>query len=493
MSLVQDAVPTLPENFNHKKYFFKERINGDVLKQIICDLDYTEMVSIIFLMTDKNTNVFEIIELIQETSFAKFILLTKTNTGWQEKLIEILIIIGNFNVIRKLGFNETQITSMKEQFVSNIHNVTPNLNRVIKSLYFVCESLNGKEVDKLITEVNKSLNVPLITDKSTLCLELYMLHWMKEKYITIDQNNPDLNNLIQTLKKMGLLYNLPFNFEYWKNIEVNQQTIKNDNSLQHRSCNNPYSELQKDFIISWSEEHKRLCLIINEINFTDNIKYKTRLGSNIDEENLKNTFKGCKFDIKVYRDLTKIEMMKFLNSLNESPYNNYGSIFICILSHGYEGEVVFSDGETVAIKIIEEKFCCQNLQKVFKFVILQSCQGKQIGTIERNLNVDESSKLVTDGPTCPIYHMHFGLFQATISSFAAMRNESKGTWFIQDICDELKKSTPVTVKEWVQAVTKRLSNRRDKSKYYNKDIVQVPRFISSMSVDYLLPQYVENC
>jgi hypothetical protein len=61
------------------------------------------------------------------------------------------------------------------------------------------------------------------------------------------------------------------------------------------------------------------------------------LGSNLDEQNLKNTFGGCNFEIETYQDLTKEEMMTFLDSLNEAPYNNYGSIFMCILSHGYEG------------------------------------------------------------------------------------------------------------------------------------------------------------
>jgi hypothetical protein len=187
MSLVADAIPIISENYNFKKYFIKEKINQNVLKELILDLDSIEIVSIIFLMIDENSDVNQVIKLMKETSFNKLVELTNRN-NWQEKLLEILIIIGNYNVIRKLGFSVTEIKSMKVQFVYNIHNVTPNLNRVIKSLYFLCEFLNKSEVDKLVTEVNKSLDISLKQDESNTNLEFYILYLLKEKYITINSS-----------------------------------------------------------------------------------------------------------------------------------------------------------------------------------------------------------------------------------------------------------------------------------------------------------------
>ena len=76
---------------------------------------------------------------------------------------------------------------MQQNFVSDVHNVTRNLNRVVKSLYFLCEDLTAKRTKELILKVNKQLHKPIKIDDSQIFLELYMLHWLQQKYITIDK------------------------------------------------------------------------------------------------------------------------------------------------------------------------------------------------------------------------------------------------------------------------------------------------------------------
>lgn len=192
MSLVVDAVSTTAESLNKVTRFSKERFNSNVLQEIVQDansLDELDIVSIIFLFTDQNTDIHQLIQFLQNDPSTKLIEL-KHRINWEEKLLESLIIIGNINVIKKLGFNNNEVEAMKARFVYNVHNVSENLNKVTKSLYFVCKNLEKRELEKLISKVNERLGTPVELDNNKLWLELYILHWLQQKYISINEGNP---------------------------------------------------------------------------------------------------------------------------------------------------------------------------------------------------------------------------------------------------------------------------------------------------------------
>lgn len=71
---------------------------------------------------------------------------------------------------------------------------------------------------------------------------------------------------------------------------------------------------------------------------------------------MEKTFKGCGFDVDKHKDLTKQAMVELLDSLNskDKSYATYGAIFICILSHGFEG--------------ISQVFTHKNLEQFFFFL-----------------------------------------------------------------------------------------------------------------------------
>ncbi|OXU26242.1 hypothetical protein TSAR_016905 [Trichomalopsis sarcophagae] len=500
MSLVIDAISTIPESLNNVVRFSRERFNPNVLQEIVQDadsLDEMDIMSIIFLFTDQETEIHQLIEFVQNDPATYFNTL-RHRVNWEEKLLESLIIIGNIKVIKRLGFDNNEIEAMKVRFVYNVHNVSENLNKVIKSLYFVCSNLETKEVSKLITKVNERLCSPVQLDSNKLWLEVYILHWLQQNYISINEDNPNLNNLIEDLKNIGCLIDLPFNFEDWKtthrNLQDSSKTLINDNSMPFTS-NNTYNQNDNNpgtTRIPWGKKQKRLCIIINQKNFKNKVMYKFRRGSDADEKNLIETLRGCNFEIdEPKRDLTKSQMIDFLDSFNTERYNQYACIFMCILSHGSEGEVVFSDDKKISIDTIRDKFCCEKLKNVFKFIILQSCQGKQIGLVERN-SEQSTGRLVTDGLTSPVFYKHFGLFQATLNGFVAFRNEDEGSWFIQDICTELRISTPTIVTEWVKKVKKRVGDRRATCTNFKEiEAVQIPCSSDTISDDYMIPKYQE--
>lgn len=167
--------------------FFKHRIDTKVLDEIVEDLEIEDLISIVFLFTNLSTNVDELIKIIKVNSQAAFLKL-KYEKEWQEKFLEVLVLTGNINIIKKLGYNNNEIIEMRREFCDTVHNVSPRLNRVVKSLYFLCKNLNKSETKNIIHKINEILDMPVELDKNENLLEFSILHWLNKKYFTIDES-----------------------------------------------------------------------------------------------------------------------------------------------------------------------------------------------------------------------------------------------------------------------------------------------------------------
>lgn len=94
-------------------------------------------------------------------------------------------------------------------------------------------------------------------------------------------DHTNLDNLIENLKTIGSLDDLPFTFENWKITSTNRnehddssRILEIHNSLQ-LSVSNEHEIFERLRNISY-EDHKRLCIIVNEINFHEKKVKKTR-------------------------------------------------------------------------------------------------------------------------------------------------------------------------------------------------------------------------
>ncbi|KAJ8665192.1 hypothetical protein QAD02_006854 [Eretmocerus hayati] len=478
MALATDGqVSQIMENWRIKE------MSVDCLKEVLSDLDENEVVSMIFLLWDVDVNIS--IEQILNSNVKERLHEIIKIQNWQTKLVETLLITKNFNILRKLGFSKKDITELNTYFCISIHNVSKSLNRAVKSLYFLCDSLTQRQANTLIDTINKKVSQPMNHNRNNRSLEIFIISWIQHSYITITQDSTNLNSLLKDLKNLGYYSSLDpnFNFDYWKDFPEKKLT----------PVEPKLEGIEQGLVEVWPIEHKRLCIIINEMHFNDCEKYKTRRGSEVDAASLEKTFQGIGFEVQKKKDLYESEFMELLDSFNrsDSSYSSYGSIFMCILSHGKEGKVILSDGTDIPIKTIQNKICCKNLRKVFKFIILQSCQGEQ-----------EGSELVHDGPTSststtessPLNHVHFGLFHSTVSDFVSWRHEKDGSWFIQEICNTLQNETPLCVREWIQKVKQRVISKKSVLRKTDSDLkyaVQVPYCYEIIPNDYYLPEYVK--
>lgn len=123
-----------------------------------------------------------------------------TNTQWQQKLIESICIIQNYEVLRNLGFSKQSLT---ERFLPHNISVTENLNKIRKLLYGLCESFGPNDTEILLSFVcsdfqKKGLKFHIYNSSY---LEMYLLHWEVIGYISYD----NLSNLCAILKQMDQL------------------------------------------------------------------------------------------------------------------------------------------------------------------------------------------------------------------------------------------------------------------------------------------------
>lgn len=484
-----DALPNLALNND----ISKEILNKDILWKIENDCDIDEKISILFLMITDYMDGFKIIyDLLKIHQENKTYILTefinKYPQNWENKLLEAICIIQNLQIIRKLGlsFNYLNLFYLpKNRLFSRYVNLTA------KCLYLLCETLSEDKIKLLLQYVKTDIIEYNVNLKDSDFLELHMLYWMQENYISINLDGTvKLENLLKHLKKIEDLESI---YDDLKNHENHRDVL----DIQHINTSINTSQLQTFFIkehkISLNNEEnirkikKGLCIIINQMFFMGE-KYEIRFGTETDCMKLLETFKGFNFITKEFNNLKKDEILKMLEDIPKTFGVDYDCIFVCILSHGYEGGIISADEKEVKTEEIEYKFCSIELKDVIKIVIIQACQGKIIGQVE--------DSLVTDGfINCNISknilsYRNFCIFMSTIQGFVSMRHKEKGSWFIQEFCNILQNGKDKIT--FLQAVSKTIDAVGEKKGVLNgiNSVAQLPEIKSyRLSSDFQFPEY----
>ena len=202
-------------------------------------------------------------------------------------------------------------------------------------------------------------------------------------------------------------------------------------------------------------------LIIN-IESYDNDVQERRLGTDVDVENLVQLLKGLEFDVTLKRNLA---LTPFFREITEFCCNKLHAeadmTIVVILSHGQDGVVYASDGQSINMEYIYEFFNnrnCPLLRGKPKFFIVQSCRGdrpdagvegledmetagaspsKHMSKKRKNESVDAVSKASDVGDVArarPTWEDMI-IAYSTIPGYASLRDHDKGTWFIQSLVE----------------------------------------------------------
>ena len=204
-------------------------------------------------------------------------------------------------------------------------------------------------------------------------------------------------------------------------------------------------------------------LIIN-IESYDNDVQERRLGTDVDVENLVQLLKGLEFDVTVKSNLA---LTPFFREVTEFCCNKLHAeadmAIVVILSHGHDGVVYASDGQSINMEYIYEFFNnrnCPLLRGKPKFFIVQSCRGdrpdagveglddmeaagataspsKHMSKKRKNESLDAVSQPSEAGDVArarPTWEDMI-IAYSTIPGYASLRDHDKGTWFVQSLVE----------------------------------------------------------
>jgi len=147
---------------------------------------------------------------------------------------------------------------------------------------------------------------------------------------------------------------------------------------------------------------------------------------------LEETFLNLGFDVEKHHDLMAWELKATVDELvNKKDFSRYGSLVICLLSHGTEGALEGIDSRKVNINNLKYKFSlekCPDLYGKPKIFIVQACQG----TLKQTTTGYTSSSAVASGFNKLIKKMNYVLLNLIRKSKGdggkdAGENQSKST------------------------------------------------------------------
>lgn len=178
-----DALPNLVLNNDISKI-----LNKNILCKIEDDFDIDEKISILFLMITDYMHSFKIIyDLLKIHQENKAYILTefinKYPQNWKNKLLEAICIIQNLQIIRKLGLSFKDLDLF---YLPKNRSFSRYVNLTVKCLYLLCETLSEDKIKLLLQYVKTDIIEYKVNLKDSDFLELHMLYWMHENYISIN-------------------------------------------------------------------------------------------------------------------------------------------------------------------------------------------------------------------------------------------------------------------------------------------------------------------
>ncbi|XP_047988620.1 caspase-8-like [Leguminivora glycinivorella] len=182
-----------------------------------------------------------------------------------------------------------------------------------------------------------------------------------------------------------------------------------------------------------NEKRVGICCIINQevfypskasMELANGNALPRRDGSTKDKVMLEKTMRALNFDIITRDNPNRNEMVAFIQEVLKKVSAEDSVFMLCILSHGIRGCVYAADSIPIKVdyiqSLVDEK---QSLRGKPKVLILQACQED-----------DTTLPLVPDSPH-NMRKTDFLVCWATAPELVAYRLSSKGSFFIQILCE----------------------------------------------------------
>lgn len=195
------------------------------------------------------------------------------------------------------------------------------------------------------------------------------------------------------------------------------------------------------YIYKMNYKSRGMALIINNLHFDPNTGMSDRVGTDQDASALCHTFKALEFEVKLFKDLSKRNMMKLMLEASQVNHGDNDCFACVILSHGEEGEIYGRDGK-ISIDDLVAPFKgdqCKSLAGKPKLFFFQACRGSML---DSGIEVTDSEPEVDGDEVDSVAHRipteaDFLMCYSVVTGYFSWRNSARGSWFIQSLCQAL--------------------------------------------------------
>ncbi|XP_069834606.1 caspase-6 [Dendropsophus ebraccatus] len=193
-----------------------------------------------------------------------------------------------------------------------------------------------------------------------------------------------------------------------------------------------------------------LALIFNHDWFYWQLTLPERRGTNTDRDNLQRRLTDLGFEVKCYNNLKAVEILDKVHEAATSDHND-ADCFLCVfLSHGEDNHVFAYDAkiEIQRLTYLFKGDNCQSLVGKPKIFIIQACRGAQHDVPVIPTDCVDSREEVSDVNTtevdaASVYTLPAGadfiMCYSVAEGYYSHRETINGSWYIQDLCEALKK------------------------------------------------------
>ncbi|NWR52057.1 CASP6 protein, partial [Regulus satrapa] len=226
-----------------------------------------------------------------------------------------------------------------------------------------------------------------------------------------------------------------------------------------------------DPAVEYKMNHQRrgVALIFNHDHFNWRLRLLDRPGTMADRINLERSFKDLGFEVRGFNDLKAEDVWQKITEASKGDHSN-ADCFVCVfLSHG-EDDHVYAYDDKINIQKITDMFRgdeCPSLVGKPKIFIIQACRGdKHDDAVIAHDSPDNTESLVneTEVDAAGVYTLPAGadfiMCYSVAQGYYSHRDIVNGSWYIQDLCETLRKhGSSLEFTELLTVVNRKVSQR----------------------------------
>ncbi|NWW46533.1 CASP6 protein, partial [Pedionomus torquatus] len=251
-----------------------------------------------------------------------------------------------------------------------------------------------------------------------------------------------------------------------------------------------------DPAVQYKMNHQRrgVALIFNHEHFFWHLRLPDRPGTHADRNNLKRSLTDLGFEVKDFDDLKAEEMLQQIYDASKDDHSN-ADCFVCVfLSHG-ENDHIYAYDAQIKIETMTDMFKgdkCQSLAGKPKIFIIQACRGDKHDDpviVQDSIDAtDESIANETEVDAAGVYTLpaaaDFIMCYSVARGYFSHRETVNGSWYIQDLCEALRKhGSSLEFTELLTVVNRKVADRKvDRCRDINAiGKKQIPCFASMLT------------